>query len=67
MGPGTSAWLSVMTDSDTDPFAACAHCGTAFQEDVSYPVATQQKDGELALFSFCDEACRAAWAATDRE
>lgn len=48
------------------PFRECAHCGASFEPGVSYPVETcEGPDGQLELYSFCDEACRAAWAGDD--
>lgn len=44
------------------PFGACAHCGAAFEPDVSYPVVTRGGgDRKLELYSFCDEECRQVW------
>jgi hypothetical protein len=50
-----------MTGTDDTVFTACAYCGASFQSNVEYPVVTTQKDGELKLYSFCDEECRTAW------
>lgn len=48
--------------ADLSPFGACANCGDPFEPDVSYPVVTGDgPDGEMELYSFCDEACQAAW------
>lgn len=47
---------------DDDPFEACAHCGTAFETGVRYPVVTRRDaDGDLRVFSFCDADCERAW------
>ena len=54
-----------MTDFENYPFEACDHCGTPFQQDVSYPVVTQQEDGNVTFKSFCDEECQTAWASDD--
>lgn len=49
------------------PFGTCAHCNTALEPGERYPVETRgEPDGELELYSFCDEACRRAWL-TDHE
>ena len=52
-----------MDDFEGYPFEACAHCQTPFQQGVSYPVVTRQEEGEVTLYSFCDEECQAAWVA----
>lgn len=60
--------MRTMVDRWTDdhPFGACAHCGDAFERDVSYPVATRGGgDQEIELYSFCDDACMQAWKADD--
>lgn len=46
-------------------FTICANCGTSFQLDVSYPVVTRREDGDVHVYSFCDDECRTAWAADD--
>lgn len=52
--------------SDEHPFGVCAHCGAAFEPDVSYPVVTRGGgDRELELYSFCDEGCQRAWDGAD--
>lgn len=49
---------------DPSPFEACATCGSDFEVDVNYPVVVRENgDGELELYSFCDECCEAAWRA----
>lgn len=48
------------------PFGTCANCGDAFEPEVSYPVVTRDGgDGELELYSFCDEECMRAWEVED--
>lgn len=52
---------------DRGPFEACAHCGARFRPETRYPVETREtSDGELELYSFCDQACRRDWLA-DRD
>lgn len=44
------------------PFDTCASCERAFKSGVAYPVETRVRpDGELELYSFCDEECRQSW------
>lgn len=41
---------------------ACDHCGRRFEPDVRYPATTREStDGTVELYSFCDDACQAAW------
>lgn len=40
----------------------CAHCGEEITTDEWYPVATERDDdGEIEIYDFCCESCRAAW------
>lgn len=40
----------------------CAYCGDHSELDEWQPVVTRtDDDGELQIYSFCDETCRAAW------
>lgn len=51
---------------DRHPFGACANCGSPFEPEVSYPVETLEgADGDLELYSFCDDDCRSAWEIDD--
>lgn len=53
-----------MTDSGSDQleFVACDHCRSSFDIDVRYPVSAHEgPDGDLELYSFCDEDCQQAW------
>lgn len=46
----------------SEPFEECANCGASFESDVWYPVATRRDDdGDLRVYSFCNEECRGAW------
>lgn len=54
-----------MTDFESFPFESCVHCELPFQRNVSYPAVTRQENGDVDLYSFCDEECREAWAADD--
>lgn len=54
-----------MTDFESFPFESCANCETPFHQDVSYPAVTRQENGDIDLYSFCDEECREASAADD--
>ena len=47
-----------------DPFETCAHCGSAFERGVWYPVTVvSDADGACHLYSFCDAICEERWAA----
>ena len=56
-----------MTDGADNPFRACANCGTQFELDEDYPVLTDQEDGDITFFSFCDDDCRTSWEAEHRD
>lgn len=52
-------------DGHADAFETCAHCGAQFDPGVRYPATTRRgADGSLAVYSFCDSACQAAWNET---
>lgn len=39
-------------------FTSCETCDTPFEQDERYPVrADTDEDGDLQLYSFCDEDC----------
>lgn len=48
------------------PLGECAHCGSEFELDVDYPVATRKLEDGVTFFSFCDQTCKAAWENTHR-
>lgn len=50
-----------MVEGGEHPFGACANCGKPFQLGVEYPVTTSVQEGELEVYSFCDEDCMAEW------
>lgn len=39
----------------------CDHCGGPIDTDEWYPAATRRDDGDVTVYSFCDEACRKRW------
>lgn len=50
--------------ADQNLFDTCAYCGDSFKPNVTYPVATRtNSDGDLEVYSFCDEDCKASWEA----
>lgn len=56
--------------SSTEPAAdlgrSCANCGDRLQLNEWCPVVTRTDgDGNLQLYSFCDEECMAAWEAAN--
>lgn len=52
-----------MPDVWDHPLNRCANCGQSFEYDVEYPVTTRVEDGEIQVYSFCDEDCQAEWEA----
>ncbi|WP_372910778.1 hypothetical protein [Salinigranum sp.] len=51
-----------MSDGTASFPEACDHCGTALEEEVRYPTATvSEDDGDVSIFTFCDEACKEGW------
>lgn len=56
-----------LTDNSTAFSDGCTHCGSHFSRDEWYPVVTESIDGDgkPALYSFCDDECKAAWSADD--
>lgn len=46
-----------------DSFDACAYCDSRFEMNVSYPVHTEYEEGEIRLYSFCDDECMDRWLA----
>lgn len=54
-----------MIDPENHSFETCANCGTPFQSDVTYPAVTRRDDGDVNVYSFCDQECQAAWTATN--
>jgi hypothetical protein len=43
----------------------CAHCGTPIREGVRHPTYTMtDEDGNVSLYVFCDDDCKAAWLET---
>lgn len=42
----------------------CAECGQPIRADEWHPVATRRgDDGEMEIYDFCSERCRASWRA----
>lgn len=58
-----------MTDSEgppslggDDPYATCAECGSDLAGGEWHPVEIEHDDdGVSAVYSFCDDECRAGW------
>lgn len=51
-------------DSNHDPsfYEHCAHCEDSLTSGKWHPVVSDSHDGTVvALYSFCDDECRAAW------
>lgn len=43
-------------------FDACEACGEPFERNTTYPVLTTEDDeGTMAVYSFCDRDCLSAW------
>lgn len=57
------AGQQVAAASNDEPlFGACEHCGDPLERGVRYPVSVRDAgDDPVELFSFCGEACQAAW------
>ena len=50
--------------TDASGLDVCAACGQTLHDGEWHPVVTDRTaDGELTLYSFCDDDCRSAWAA----
>ncbi len=56
-------------DADQSPrdsgmsFEQCAHCGAGLAVNEWYPtVTTTDGDGDVELYSFCNDACKDAWS-----
>lgn len=53
-----------MTDDGQNPYEYCAHCDDSLTDGEWHPVATDSSNGTVvAVYSFCNDACQAAWAA----
>ncbi|MFC4357341.1 hypothetical protein ACFO0N_05180 [Halobium salinum] len=48
-------------ENSTPFFTTCDHCDEPFEPGTSYPVVTDHDDGDVELYSFCDESCRDEW------
>ena len=42
-------------------FGQCAHCESVLPVDEWCPVVTSEEGGAVAVHSFCDDDCKAAW------
>lgn len=50
------------TESTADLARTCANCGDRLELDEWCPVVTRTDDeGNLQLYSFCDEDCMVSW------
>lgn len=46
-----------------ETFENCAHCGTELSVNEWHPtVTTTDEQGELEVYSFCDDECKEAWS-----
>lgn len=51
--------------AESDAFERCAQCRAPLPQETWCPTATERdQDGELAVYTFCDETCKAAWEDT---
>lgn len=41
--------------------ANCTNCGDPIDTSRWYPITTRIVDGDVELYSFCDDDCRDAW------
>lgn len=54
-------------DSTRMEFIACDYCDAPFEVDTRYPVTVREDaDGNVQLYSFCDEECQKAWETENR-
>lgn len=59
------ASLREPTESDADPVEVCATCDAVVEDTEWHPAATHVTDaGEVVIYLFCTEACKAEWRAT---
>lgn len=55
-----------MADRRENPFGVCASCGSTLFHGREYPVSTKlDDDGNLELYSFCDDECQSTWKGTE--
>lgn len=40
----------------------CTHCGATLPVGTWHPATDVVEDGELKIYSFCDEQCRQTWS-----
>lgn len=53
-----------VTGDDASFYEYCAHCDDELVEEEWHPVVTDTiDDTDLALYSFCNDACKNAWVA----
>jgi hypothetical protein len=46
----------------------CDHCGRTFEPDVRYPTVTEDRpNGDLQIYTFCEESCKTAWLSAREE
>ena len=51
-----------MHRDDGQWFQRCADCESPLEANVSHPVYTERdQNGDLRLYSFCDEECKRRW------